>query len=235
MIPCTLPPPPMCTPPPPPHACTLPPPPSCVYSSPSPSSVYSPPSPLIHVLSPSPLIRVLFPLPSSSMSSSPSPSYVYTSPLSPCLCFGLTKSTSHQRGSNNGILLDHSSSSQYIIPSAFLASATASSKLAHLNLQILNHHSSAMWMTLVPRVPGTAPYLCQGQPPTYARDSPLLMPGTAPYLCRCSSPEDIGFTSIADTLFKNTSDQLDRVHFLAASCMETGAWSNVWSLGHGHM
>ena len=39
--------------------------------------------------------------------------------------------------------------------------------------------------------------------------------------------DSLRLSSIADTLFKNTSDHLDRVRLLAATCKESGAWLNA--------
>ena len=105
-----------------------------------------------------------------------------------------------------------------LAPSAFLASAAASSGLAHLilpanlpaNMQPpqLSYVGMRLW--------------CQEQPPTDAAAH------------HQKTWDKIRVSSIADTLFTDSSDPMHRARFLAASCKESSAWLNalpVTSLG----
>ena len=99
-----------------------------------------------------------------------------------------------------------------LAPSAFLASAAASSGLAHL---ILPANMQPPQLSYVDETLVTWSQGCQEQPPT---DAAAHHQQTWALL---------RVSSIADTLFANSSDQIHRTRFLAASCKESGAWLNA--------
>eukprot|EP00731_Ephydatia_muelleri_P010733 Em0005g1319a len=90
--------------------------------------------------------------------------------------------------------------------------SAASSELAHLILPASMQQTQLSYVdeALVAWSQG-----CQKQPPTDV---------TAHHQ---KIRDSLRLSSIADTLFKNTSDHLDRVRLLAATCKESGAWLNA--------
>ena len=106
-----------------------------------------------------------------------------------------------------------------LAPSAFLASAAASSGLAHL---ILPANMQPPQLSYVDEALAAWSQGCQEQPPTDAAAHDQ------------KTWDSLRVSSIADTLFTDSSDPMHRARFLAASCKESGAWLNalpVTSLG----
>ena len=109
-----------------------------------------------------------------------------------------------------------------LAPSAFLASAAASSGLAHL---ILPANMQPPQLSYVDEALASWSQGCQEQPPTDAAAH------------HQKTWDSLRVSSIADTLFTDSSDPMHRARFLAASCKESGAWLNalpVTSLGLLH-
>ena len=108
-----------------------------------------------------------------------------------------------------------------LAPSAFLASA--SSGLAHLILPAnLPANMQPPQLSYVDEALAAWSQGCQEQPPTDAAAH------------HQKTWDTIRVSSIADTLFTDSSDPMHRARFLAASCKESGAWLNalpVTSLG----
>ena len=96
-----------------------------------------------------------------------------------------------------------------LAPSAFLASAAASSGLAHL---ILPSNMQPPQLSYVDEALAAWSQGCQEQPPTVAAAH------------HQKTWDTIRVSSIADTL---SSDQRHRARFLVASCKESGAWLNA--------
>ncbi|KAL5477115.1 hypothetical protein EMCRGX_G023860 [Ephydatia muelleri] len=96
-----------------------------------------------------------------------------------------------------------------LAPSAFLASAAASSGLAHL---ILPANMQPPQLSYVDEALAAWSQGCQEQPPTDAAAH------------HQKTWDSLRVSSIADTL---SSDQRHRARFLAASCKESGAWLNA--------
>ena len=106
-----------------------------------------------------------------------------------------------------------------LAPSPFLASAAASSGLAHL---ILPANMQPSQLSYVDEALAAWSQGCQEQPPTDAAAH------------HQKTWDSLRVSSIADTLFTDSSDPMHRARFLAASCKESGAWLNalpVTSLG----
>eukprot|EP00731_Ephydatia_muelleri_P021279 Em0013g1006a len=106
-----------------------------------------------------------------------------------------------------------------LAPSAFLASAAASSELAHMILP------TNMQPTQLSYVDEALVIWSQGY-----QEQPLT--GVAAH--HQKSWDSLRLFSMADTLLKNTTDELNRARLLAASCKESGAWLNalpITSLG----
>ena len=106
-----------------------------------------------------------------------------------------------------------------LAPSAFLASAAASSELAHM---ILPTNMQPTQLSYVDEALVIWSQGCQEQPLT----------GVAAH--HQKSWDSLRLFSMADTLLKNTTDELNRARLLAASCKESGAWLNalpITSLG----
>ncbi|KAL5505800.1 hypothetical protein EMCRGX_G007305 [Ephydatia muelleri] len=106
-----------------------------------------------------------------------------------------------------------------LAPSAFLASAAASSELAHM---ILPTNMQQTQLSYVDEALVIWSQGCQEQPLT----------GFAAH--HQKSWDSLRLFSMADTLLKNTTDELNRARLLAASCKESGAWLNalpITSLG----
>ena len=110
-----------------------------------------------------------------------------------------------------------------LAPSAFLASAAASSGLAHLILPAnLPANMQPPQLSYVDEALAAWSQGCQEQPPTDAAAH------------HQKTWDTIRVSSIADTLFTDSSNPMHRARFLAASCKESGAWLNalpVTSLG----
>ena len=110
-----------------------------------------------------------------------------------------------------------------LAPSAFLASAAASSGLAHLILPAnLPANMQPPQLSYVDEALAAWSQGCQEQPPTDAAAH------------HQKTWDTIRVSSFADTLFTDSSDPMHRARFLAASCKESGAWLNalpVTSLG----
>ena len=110
-----------------------------------------------------------------------------------------------------------------LAPSAFLVSAAASSGLAHLILPAnLPANMQPPQLSYVDEALAAWSQGCQEQPPTDAAAH------------HQKTWDTIRVSSIADTLFTDSSDPMLRARFLAASCKESGAWLNalpVTSLG----
>ena len=100
-------------------------------------------------------------------------------------------------------------STMQLAPSAFLASAAASSELAHL---ILPANMQPPQLSYVDEALAAWSQGCQEQPPTDA---------AAHHQKTWDSQR---LSSIVDAL---SSDQMHGAHFLAASCKESGAWLNA--------
>ena len=101
----------------------------------------------------------------------------------------------------------------------FLASAAASSGLAHL---ILPANMQPPHLSYVDEALAAWSQGCQEQPPTDVAAH------------HQKTWDSLRVSSIADTLFTDSSDPMHRARFLAASCKESGAWLNalpVISLG----
>ena len=113
-----------------------------------------------------------------------------------------------------------------LAPSAFLASAAASSGLAHLILPAnLPENMQPPQLSYVDEALAAWSQGCLEQPPPPPTDAAAHHQKTW---------DTIGVSSIADTLFTDSSDPMHRARFLAASCKESGAWLNalpVTSLG----
>ena len=110
-----------------------------------------------------------------------------------------------------------------LAPSAFLASAAASSELAHM---ILPTNMQQTQLSYVDEALVIWSQGCQEQPLT----------GVAAH--HQKSWDSLRLFSMADTLLKNTTDELNRARLLAASCKESGAWLNalpITSLGYAWM
>ena len=106
-----------------------------------------------------------------------------------------------------------------LAPSAFLASAAASSELAHM---ILPTNMQQTQLSYVDEALVIWSQGCQEQPLT----------GVAAH--HQKSWDSLRLFSMADTLLKNTTDELNRARLLEASCKESGAWLNalpITSLG----
>ena len=110
-----------------------------------------------------------------------------------------------------------------LAPSAFLASAAASSGLAHLILPAsLPASMQPPQLSYVDEALAAWSQGCQEQPPTDAAAH------------HQKTWDTIRVSSIADTLFTDSSNPMHKARFLAASCKESGAWLNalpVISLG----
>ena len=106
-----------------------------------------------------------------------------------------------------------------LAPSAFLASAAASSELAHM---ILPANMQPPQLCYVDEALAIWSQGCQELPPN----------GIAAHHQKLW--DSLRLSSMADTLLKNTTDQLNRARLLAATCKESGAWLNalpITSLG----
>ena len=129
-----------------------------------------------------------------------------------------TQSTLPVRHGGLGIL-----SAVQLAPSAFLASAAASSGSAHLILPAnLPANMQPPQLIYVDEALAAWSQGCQEQPPTD------FIP------CLQKTWDKIRVSSIADTLFTDSSNPMHKARFLAASCKESGAWLNalpVTSLG----
>ena len=114
-------------------------------------------------------------------------------------------------------------SAAQLAPSACLASAAASSRLAHLILPAnLPANMQPPQLSYVDEALAAWSQGCQEQPPTDAAAH------------HQKTWDTIRVSSIADTLFTDSSNPMHRARFLAASCKESGAWLNallVTSLG----
>ena len=110
-----------------------------------------------------------------------------------------------------------------LAPSAFLASAAASSGLAHLILPAnLPANMQPPQLSYVDEALAAWSQGCQEQPLTDAAAH------------HQKTWDTIRASSIADALFTDSSNPMHRARFLAASCKESGAWLNalpVTSLG----
>ena len=119
--------------------------------------------------------------------------------------------------------LDNIRSAVQLAPSAFLASAAASSRLAHQIFPAnLPANMQPPQLIYVDEALAAWSQGCQEQPPTDAAAH------------HQKTWDTIRVSSIADTLFTDSSDQMHRARFFAASCKESGAWLNalpVTSLG----
>ena len=103
-----------------------------------------------------------------------------------------------------------------LAPSAFLASAAASSGLAHLILPAnLPANMQPPQLSYVDEALAAWSQGCQEQPPTDAAAH------------HQKTWDTIRVSSIADTLFTDSSNPMHRARFLAASCKESGAWLNA--------
>ena len=103
-----------------------------------------------------------------------------------------------------------------LAPSAFLASAAASSGLAHLILPAnLPANMQLPQLSYVDEALAAWTQGCQEQPPTDAAAH------------HQKTWDTIRVSCIADTLFTDSSNPMHRARFLAASCKESGAWLNA--------
>ena len=99
-----------------------------------------------------------------------------------------------------------------LVPSAFLASAAASSELAHL---ILPANMQPLQLSYVDEALAAWSQECEEQPPTDAGAH------------HQKTWDSLRVSSIADTLLANTHDKMQRARFLVASCKKSGSWLNV--------